>query len=390
MRAVHDRLTDNGYAVQISTPTGKAAKRVQEATGIPAITNHRMLGYGMPVEQTMVNDHTGAKELVKLSTGPRYTRMNRMPYDVILCDEYAMVNQEIHRNIIDALKNGGRVCLFGDVNQLRPIEEDKALQDAPSAFETILKKFDGIVLKQQHRQAEGSGIQENATRVLSGRPLLKRADFNMVMTSAPVNALTQYVRNAKDDGIDYSTTEHQIITSMNKTWVGTKKLNPVLQQLFWDRSLQGMTLPRWRWDTTQPIQVQIGSKVVYTANTYDLGNGDAVFNGEIGTVVAIHFEAGSLDIDFVDRVVEIPALVQVTTERGVREFDPRMNIDLAYALTTHKMQGSECQHAIYVMNRATLYGLSRRNLYTGITRARKYCTVIADSPSLSKALKFTG
>lgn len=390
IKEVERRLVARGFSVQCSAPTGKAAKRIKEATGLLAMTNHRLLGYGMPIDQVLEDDHTGTKERVKLSTGPKFTNKNRLPFDVLLCDEYAMTNHEIHRNLLAALNFGGRICMFGDVNQLRPIEEDRALQASPSSFELMLKKFNGTELTTQHRTTEGSGIYENAVRILKGRPLVKRADFAITNTSSPVKVLVDQVRDALDDGIDYSSIDHQIITCMNKTWIGTKKLNPLMQQLFWDHSHAGIKLNRWKWDTTSPITVQVGSKVVYTANTYDLGNGNAVFNGEIGNIVAINHDTGEIDIDFVDRVVSIPPLVTLKTDRGTIEFDPRQNIDLAYALTTHKMQGSECQHAIYIMNRSTLYGLSRRNFYTGITRARKHCSVIADGLSMGKALKFAG
>lgn len=390
IQEVDRRLTQAGYLVQSSAPTGKAAKRIKESTGLLAQTNHRLLGYGMPLEHVLEDHNTGKTETVKLSTGPKFDTKNRLPYDVLLCDEYAMVNNEIHRNLLNALKVGGRICMFGDVNQLKPIEEDRILANEPSPFEQILKKFNGIELTTQHRTSEGSGIYENAVRILKGRPLVKRADFSIVNTSNPLKELTDQVRNGLDDGINFSHTDHQIITCMNKTWVGTKKLNQVLQQLFWSRDYEGMRLPRWKWDTTEPITIQIGSKVVYTANTYDLGNGDSVFNGEVGTVMAIDQDEGILDIDFVDRVISIPPLVVTETSRGWVEYDPRMNIDLAYALTTHKMQGSECQHAIYIMNRSVLYGLSRRNFYTGVSRARKHCTVITDGGSMSKALKYAG
>ena len=84
-----------------------------------------------------------------------------MLYDTILCDEYAMVNQEIHRNLIDALKHGARICMFGDVNQLKPIEEDRRLDDQPSAFMAALAKFGGITLDTIHRHDAGSGIARN-------------------------------------------------------------------------------------------------------------------------------------------------------------------------------------------------------------------------------------
>jgi exodeoxyribonuclease V alpha subunit len=389
IQRVDKLLTEAGFVVQSSAPTGKAAKRIKESTGLEAKTNHRLLGYGMPITQKL-ESIDGVKETVVLSTGPKFDNKTRLPIDVLLCDEYAMVNNEIHRNLLAALKPGGRICMFGDLNQLKPIEEDRMLQKEPSCFEQILRKFNGIELKTQHRTKDGSGIYENAVRILTGRTLLKRPDFQIVNTGDPIRSLTNQVREALDDGIDFSLTEHQIITCMNKTWIGTKKLNPLMQQIFWNREHPGISLPRWKWGTTRPITVQIGSKVVYTANTYDMGTGDAVFNGEIGTVVAIDYEEGSLDIDFVDRVVSVPPLVCLETPRGTIEFDPRKNIDLAYVLTTHKMQGSECKHAIYVMNRSTLFGQSRRNFYTGVTRARKHCTVITDSVSMSKALKFVG
>lgn len=389
IQEVNKRLTNHGYLCAASAPTGKAAKRIQEATGIGAQTNHRMLGYGMPFDKEITDDHTGAKETVRLSTGPRFTRENRMPYDVVLCDEYAMVNNEIHRNLIDALKNGGLIRVFGDINQLKPIEEDRSLDNEPSPFMQLLRKFDGIALDMPYRQGAGSGIVENGHRILAGRPLRKMDDFGVVMTDKPIDALRTLVMEGLEDGIDYSTVDHQIITCQNKSWIGTVKLNAVLQSIFWNHERTQLDLPRWKWDTRNAVYVQVGTKVVYTANSYDLNNGHSVFNGEVGTVIEIYHD-GSLDIDFVDRVVTVPPFVAIETPRGFREFDPRCNIDLAYALTTHKMQGSECQHAVYIMNKSTIYGQSRRNFYTGVSRARKRCTVITDVSSMSKSLKFAG
>jgi ATP-dependent exoDNAse (exonuclease V) alpha subunit len=111
----------------------------------------------------------------------------------------------------------------------------------------------------------------------------------------------------------------------------------------------------------------------------------------VGIVVEINHEEDSLDIDFGDRIVTVPPLLIVVKDNGqVSEIDPRKNIDLAYVLTTHKMQGSECKHVCYIMNRSTVYAQSRRNFYTGITRAREHCSVIADLISLTKSTKFPG
>jgi ATP-dependent exoDNAse (exonuclease V) alpha subunit len=156
-----------------------------------------------------------------------------------------------------------------------------------------------------------------------------------------------------------------------------------------------MELPRYKIANKEqtPIRVQVGSKVVYTANTYDLdGNGTSfAFNGEVGIVSEIGYNEGTIEIDLGDRTVVIPPILIVVRENGtVIEQDPRRNIDLAYVLTTHKMQGSEVKHVCYVMNKATLWGQSRRNFYTAVTRAREHCTVFCDPHSLAKSTKFSG
>jgi exodeoxyribonuclease V alpha subunit len=394
MREVAKRLQGAGYTTQASAPTGKAAKRVREATGLEAMTNHRMLGYGMPRDVEVEDEHTGDKKFVKVSTGPKYTRLRQFHYDTILCDEYAMVNQEIHRNLIDALKAGARICMFGDVNQLKPIEEDRRLDDKPSAFMAALEKFGGITLDTIHRHDAGSGIARNGALILQGKMPRGSDDFVLRQTDQPVRAVQEFVEVSLAAGHSYADTDHQIVTCMNKSWVGTQKLNLIIQSIFWDRTRPFIELPRYRIGSEQPppIRVQVGSKVVYTANTYDMGDGETyAFNGEVGTVININYEEGSVEIDFLDRSVIVPPLlVQVFPDGSVREGDPRRNIDHAYVLTCHKMQGSEVKHVCYVLNKSTLWGQSRRNFYTAITRAREHCTVFCDMQSMAKSTKFVG
>ena len=393
IKEIHRRLSLAGYTVGCSAPTGKAAKRIIESTGIPAQTNHRMLGYGMPTEYEETNEKTGRTKIVKLSTGPRYTRREPMQFDTILCDEYAMVNQEINRNLIDALKAGARICMFGDVNQLRPIEENKRLAEEPSAFQRALGKFDGIELRTIHRQEEGSGIADNGSMILLGRMPKKHQDFRLQITSEPVRDIQAFVESELARGVDFSSTDAQIITCMNKSWIGTKKLNLVIQNLFWRRERPSLTLARHKWEgeDATAIRVQVGTKVVCTSNIYDLGNEQSMFNGELGTIVEINHEDESFDVDFGDRIVTVPPLMIIVRDNGnVMEADPRKSIDLAYVLTTHKTQGSEYKHVCYIMNKSTIYTQSRRNFYTGITRAREFCTVITDMVSLTKSVKFQG
>jgi ATP-dependent exoDNAse (exonuclease V) alpha subunit len=141
-----------------------------------------------------------------------------------------------------------------------------------------------------------------------------------------------------------------------------------------------------------PIRVQVGSKVVYTSNTYDFGDGFSyAFNGEVGKVININYDEGSVEIDFGDRTVVVPPIVvSVYADGRVVEGDPRRNIDHAYVLTTHKCQGSEYKNVVYVINKSTMWAQSRRNFYTAVTRAREMCTVFTDLISLTKSTKFVG
>jgi ATP-dependent exoDNAse (exonuclease V) alpha subunit len=108
-------------------------------------------------------------------------------------------------------------------------------------------------------------------------------------------------------------------------------------------------------------------------------------------VININHDEGSVEIDFSDRSVIVPPLIIQVRENGqVTEGDPRRNIDHAYVLTTHKMQGSEVKHVCYVINKSTLWGQSRRNFYTAITRAREHCTVFTDMQSMAKSTKWAG
>ncbi len=134
---VYETLSARGHNVVLCAPTGKAAKRITEATGIAARTLHRLLEYPHPGE---VDDKTG-KTLI--TTDPKKDRINPIEFDVVICDEYAMVNVELHRNLLDALPNGGIIRMFGDANQLQPIEtaQSKRIQQQDSSFIKMLESL---------------------------------------------------------------------------------------------------------------------------------------------------------------------------------------------------------------------------------------------------------
>jgi exodeoxyribonuclease V alpha subunit len=370
MRIVHERLSSVEKKVVLCAPTGKAAKRIQEATGIPAMTIHRLLEYPHPGE---VNPKTGKHYI---STDPKRDAYNPIEFDVVLADEYAMVNTELHRNLLDSLPSGGIIRMFGDANQLPPIEASKLITESP--FVSMLKKFDGIRLTTIHRQAEGSSIIENGDRIVRGVTPKRTNEFEITITETPVEAVSDVVMN---DLASFCGVDNQIISPTRQGWIGTYSLNEHLQTLIQDPTKASLELERHRWAKQDNLRLFIGDKVINTVNNY----GIEVFNGESGVVTGFD-DARGVTIDFGDRVVTVPEAMPVTTRRGIAIINPQKDLELAYVITTHKAQGSEYEKVIYVMNRSRSWGLSRKNLYTGISRARKQVKLITDSRSLSLSL----
>lgn len=394
MAHVYHELEAAGYRVVLCAPTGKAAKRIHEATGIRAMTIHRLLRYPYPGERDKETGKAMAPGV------PHHNKRNPLNYQVVLCDEYANVNRELHENLMFAIPPGGVVRMFGDVNQLRPIEHGKlAMKD--SAFERALVRFDGVVLQTMHRTGEGSSITENGRLINKGRIPKRSAEFVLDMTTNPLNAIRDFIM---DDGVyeSFRTLAGQVISPSKKSWVGTYKLNLTMRNLLNDNK-DRVPMPRHEWDEKNPISIAVGDKVIWTENQYDLRDvwdryTDAdeptyenyipvppdkwIMNGETGVVVEVG-ETG-VCIDVGDRLVEVPTTVRQEDKKGkIISFDPRKAIDLAYAITTHKAQGSEWDDIAYVLNKSTTFMQCRSNLYTAISRARKSVRIVTDQRSLS-------
>jgi exodeoxyribonuclease V alpha subunit len=377
MRMIYNGLSDAGYEVKLAAPTGKAAKRIREATGLPAGTLHMLLEYTRPLE---IDQKTGKPYG---DTFPRRTKENPLSCDVVIGDEYMMVNHELHRNLIDALQAGARLIVLGDISQLPPIENSPALAAKPAPFKLLLDKFNGIYLEKVHRTAEDSGILLNAQRILGGTAPMPNSDFTRIITDKPVDELV-----AALDKADYTALNNQIITPANKSWVGTTKLNATLQTVLMDNNRHTISLPRNKWDATNPVRVGVGDKVIMTKNWYDLDCEDeskGVFNGEVGKVIEVS-DVEEVVVDFDDRICRIPPAIQLVYQNRVTVGYPQRDIYLAYAVTTHKAQGSEYDHIVYVLNKSMLAMMNRKNMYTALTRARKHATLISDMASLSMSV----
>lgn len=376
MQSVYNTWTARGKNVALAAPTGKAAKRIKEATGIDAVTIHRLLEYPMPGE---IDENTGKR----LGTSePKRDRRNPLEYHVVMVDEYAMVNQEVHRNLLDALPNGGIVRMFGDCNQLSPIETNKRLKEKPSPFESLLDRFDGIWLETIHRQAEDSTIITNGARIINGQVPAKTADFSIKVTEDPVDEVTGMVTEKLDEGVDFGALDNQIITATHKGWIGTVALNGTIQALLQPMDKESFDIQRHKWDERSSLRLYQDDKVIFNVNNYDLG----VFNGETGKVIELD-AIGQVVVDFGDRIVAIPPMLEAINRNGDTVIvNPQKDLDLAYVITTHKSQGSEYQRVCYVINSSRGFNLNRRNFYTAISRARKNVYLITNQKALTFSL----
>lgn len=378
IRAVTHVLTEAGYTVGLGAPTGKAAKRIKEATGIPAQTFHRMLEFTSPGEP---DPKTGKPVWVSY---PQRNRAKPLQYDVVIGDEYAMVHKELHGDIVGAIKPGGRLLTFGDNNQLQPIEKNPVDAKSPSKFTEILQKFDGIVLDTLHRTGSGSVIADNARRILRGMAPVRGAGFTIDYTSQPVDAVLKFIRGREDL---FRHVDNQIITPTNVSWCGQYKLNVAIQSQVQPHTKGWYELARHEWDSKRPVRVRVGDKVVVNKNLYSINCNDGtmgVFNGETGLIQAID-TGGLIEIDLGDRVCILPPQMAIEVGGQVRTIYPHRELGLAYALTTHKCQGSEYKEVIYVMNKSQTVMLCKPNLYTGITRARQQVHVITDLASMTRS-----
>ena len=399
-----DIMAELGVSFAIAAPTGKAARRIREATGYPATTIHKLLEFNRPD----MDEETGEATSV---SGPNRTRSNPLDQYVIIVDEYAMVSTALHRDLVAAIPSAGCLRTFGDVRQLPPIENNQ-LADPTSPFSRCLAMPNTFTLNNIYRQAEGNGIIEAARRITRGQYFTSNTDVLLCLGDAVLHTL--YGRLATSD-TDWSSINNQIISPARKSDIGTIRLNNILQARFNPEMKGKVELPRNKWEVKNKVFVSIGDKVVCNTNSYDLRDYSERFseynnagvglmgsfipapetkqmlNGEVGRIVDID-PLGVLEIDFGDRVVELPPLVEEYSARHGRHFnyDPRKVIELAYALTTHKCQGSQYDSVTYIMASCAFYNLSRPNFYTGVTRAAKHATVISDQRSLATSLRSMG
>ena len=346
-------------SVVLAAPTGRAAKRIQEATGIPAMTIHRMLRFTTPESDDDI-------------TLPRHTKRNPLPYDVILIDEASMIDTELYRGLIDAMHRNAIIRFFGDINQLPPVAS------TTSPFNEAMKRFPTATLTHNYRSEDG--IIEMSDRIIKGR--IPTANSQVAIYKLKYNETFYKLRDICEE-IDFTRMDNQIIAPTNMTKYGCDPINKFMQQRYNDEKEKIQTFQKDSRTGDMTIRsFKRGDKVIWTKNNYDL----AIMNGTLGVVQGFDAEEGTISCTFDDRDVLIPPSIETfnpTTGQRYR-YDPRNQMMLGYAITTHKSQGSQFDTVVYVLSPSR--AATRQNLYTAATRAKKNLIVLGVARALMSAL----
>lgn len=351
-----------GMDILLAAPTGRAAKRMTEATGFEARTIHRMLELN-----SALSDEASRKV--------RFERNEEKPLeaDVIIIDEMSMVDIQLFQSLLKAIPPGTRLILVGDVNQLPSVGPGQVLKDLIASG-----AFPMVQLERIFRQAEMSDIVVNAHRINRGQQialdnksrdffLLERNDVNVIYKH-----MIQLIREKLPGYVKAQVFDIQVLTPMRKGALGCETLNGILQRYLnppderKKEHLSGDTIFRE------------GDKVMQVKNNYQLeweivsrygipvDRGMGIFNGDMGRILEIDESAAVLVVEYDDQ------------RRVTYPFTLLEELELCYAVTIHKAQGSEYPAVILPLLSGPKLLFNRNLLYTAITRA-KYCVTILGS-----------
>ena len=361
-------LYDN-YNILACALSGKASVRITEATGLPASTIHRALGYQNG--QFMFN------------------KDNKLAVDIVLIDEATMINGTLFLSLLEAIPTGAKVIIMGDVQQLTPIGNCQVFADILDSNVLPVVK-----LTKPHRQALMSGIIPTSIKVANqeqifgnnfeGNEILgELKDMELDITSSKESMSDTIINHFQTEMAKYNDImEVQVCVPMRlKGELSCYNLNTKIQNIYnpkFNDSKEIEILLEKKNEDTKKYLIRVGDKVLNTKNNYKCTNveGDTtpVFNGNIGIVKEIE-DNGYCTIDFVG----IGEVVFSKTDSK--------NLELAYACTVHKMQGSGFTSTIVGMDTGSFIMNNSELLYTAITRAKKYCVLVGNNYAISKAIQ---
>ncbi len=350
IRALLMLLRTRKVDVALAAPTGRAAKRLSEATGVPVKTLHRLLEYA-PHDNSYQRDED-----------------NPLPFQFVIVDEFSMVDILLFYHLLKALPRDAHLLLVGDADQLPSVGPGNVLRD--------LLRHDtlpSVRLIELFRQAQQSKIIVNAHRINRGLlPMTKveaTSDFFFIAEEDPLRAqklILDLVEHRLPTRYHFNpVSDIQVLAPMYKGAVGVTLLNERLQA-----QLNPSSFAQVEWGDRI---YRMGDKVMQTKNDYDKG----VFNGDVGFIRRIDKESATLKVEFLEEAG--PLLV----DYAFHELDALV---LAYAMTVHKSQGSEYPAIILPLVKEHRMLLQRNLLYTAITRAKRFCVIVGQPQALEWAV----
>ena len=348
-----------GMSILLAAPTGRAAKRMTEATGYEAQTIHRLLEVNVNPEET---DSVG---------GFMRNRQNPLEADVIIIDEMSMVDLPLMHALLSAVVPGTRLVLVGDVDQLPSVGPGSVLKDIITS-----ECFPVVTLTRIFRQAGESDIVVNAHKINAGEPVVldnKSRDFFFLRrqdADTIIGVAIMLIQKKLPRYVGAQPSEIQVMTPTRKGLLGVERLNTILQRYL---------NPQDPKKAEQEINGRLfreGDKVMQIKNNYQLewevttkfgltvDKGVGVFNGDMGVIREINQYTENIEVEFDEG------------RRVKYGFDAVEELELAYAITVHKSQGSEYPAVIIPLLQGPRLLYNRNLLYTAVTRAKKCLTII--------------
>ena len=355
--------------ILLAAPTGRAAKRMTEATGYEARTIHRLLEIsGMPGDERSVGMHFERNE------------ENPLDADAVIIDETSMVDIHLMQSLLKAVNPGTRLILVGDVNQLPSVGPGNVLKDVIEAG-----CFNVVMLTRIFRQASQSDIVVNAHKINAGEtvPLGKKSnDFLFIKRDDPntiINAMITLVQKKLPGYVGADPYDIQIMTPMRKGALGVERLNTILQEYLHPPDKSKLE------KESGGVTFRVGDKVMQIKNNYNIewevrnkygipvDKGTGIYNGDIGIIREINLFAELVTVEFDEgRMVEY-------------SFKQMEELELAYAITIHKSQGSEYPAVVIPIFSGPKMLMTRNLIYTAVTRARA-CVCLVGVPEVFQAM----
>jgi exodeoxyribonuclease V alpha subunit len=358
-----------GMDIFLAAPTGRAAKRMSETTGFEARTIHRMLELNGGMEG---------------NAGFERNETNPLETDVVIIDEMSMVDITLMNSLLKAIAPGTRLILVGDINQLPSVGPGSVLKDIIQS-----EIFNVVMLTKIFRQASTSDIIVNAHKINRGEEVsldnksmdfffLKRYEADII-----INVVLQLVKQKLPKFVDATPYDIQVLTPMRKGLLGVERLNGILQHYLNppDKSK--------REKEHGDMVFREGDKVMQTKNNYQLeweictkfgltvDKGMGIFNGDMGIIAEINDFAETMTVEF-DEGRKVEYSYKLLDE-----------LELAYAITIHKSQGSEYPAVVIPLLNGPSMLMNRNLLYTAVTRARKCVTLVGNDTTFQQMIKNT-